>query len=77
MSSDGSDDEDYDAYADSHPVHMNEKRFPIHDACEFESLEALKVSLALGASTRPPVRPNGRSHFGGANGWMVSAVCTN
>ena len=44
MSTDGSeDDEDYDAYMETHHNHLDAKRFPIHDACEFDSLEALKV----------------------------------
>eukprot|EP00977_Amphora_coffeiformis_P003804 scaffold765_cov160-Amphora_coffeaeformis.AAC.5 len=42
MSSDGSDDEDYDAYMETHHASLDEKRFPVHDACEFDSLEALK-----------------------------------
>ena len=48
MSSDGSDDEDYDAYMEAHHNHHDAKRFPIHDACEFESLDALQVSSAVG-----------------------------
>ena len=48
MSTDGSEDEDYDAYMDTHHDHLDAKRFPIHDACEFESLEALKVRSSVG-----------------------------
>eukprot|EP00522_Entomoneis_paludosa_P010281 CAMPEP_0172442002 /NCGR_PEP_ID=MMETSP1065-20121228/2480_1 /TAXON_ID=265537 /ORGANISM="Amphiprora paludosa, Strain CCMP125" /LENGTH=1034 /DNA_ID=CAMNT_0013191647 /DNA_START=121 /DNA_END=3225 /DNA_ORIENTATION=+ len=45
MSSDGSDDdEDYHAY--SARSHSMEKRYPIHDACEFDDIEVLK-SLIL------------------------------
>jgi hypothetical protein len=44
MSSDGSDDEDYDAYMDQHVAGADAMRFPIHDACESESLDVLKVS---------------------------------
>ena len=48
MSTDGSDDEDYDAYMEAHHGHLDAKRFPIHDACEFDSLEALKVRSSVG-----------------------------
>lgn len=41
MSSDDSDDEDYDAYAAPH--NMMERRYPLHDCVEFEDVEALKV----------------------------------
>ena len=47
MSSDGSDDEDYDAYMETHHTDLDAKRFPVHDACEFDSLEALKVRRPL------------------------------
>ena len=50
MSSDGSDDEDYDVYMETHHAPYDTKRFPIHDACEFESLEALKVRSVVAGS---------------------------
>jgi len=40
MESDGSDDEDYQSY--SAYGHSVEKRYPIHDACEFDDIDALK-----------------------------------
>lgn len=40
MSSDSSDDDDY-AYGDAAP--LLETRYPIHDACEFEDAETLRV----------------------------------
>ena len=44
-SGDSSDDEDYDAFADSHqPL---EKPYPIHDCCEYEEVDALRVSLVV------------------------------
>ena len=39
--SDSDDDEDYDAYGVEEEVES--KRYPIHDACEFDDLDALKV----------------------------------
>jgi hypothetical protein len=47
MSSDSSDDEDYDAYMETHDPHDHPdvKRYPIHDACEFDTVQALKVSI--------------------------------
>lgn len=45
MSSDeGSDDEDY-AY--SIPSHSMERRYPVHDACEFDDLDVLKVRSTM------------------------------
>ena len=43
MSDDSSDEEDY-AYDDVHQ-RIIEKRFPLHDCCEFEDVEALRVRL--------------------------------
>lgn len=44
MSSDGSDDdEDYNVYMEGHHTAIDAKRFPVHDACEYDTLEALKV----------------------------------
>jgi hypothetical protein len=42
MSSDSSDDDEDYAHGESIPVH--EKRYPIHDCCEFEDAETLRVS---------------------------------
>ena len=42
-SSSESDDEDYDAYVDSSQQDADNKRFPIHDCCEFDDIDALKV----------------------------------
>ena len=41
MSSSSDDDDDY-AYGDSNAIES--KRFPVHDCCEFEDAEALRVS---------------------------------
>ena len=42
MSEDSSDEEDYDAFNDAH--HTMEKRYPLHDCCDLEDVEALRVS---------------------------------
>jgi len=41
--SDGSEseDEDYEAYVEA--AHVHERRYPLHDCCEFEDVDALKV----------------------------------
>lgn len=51
MSDGSSDDEDYDAFHDTQ--HVEEKRYPLHDCCEFEDLKALRVS--------PPAVDDGRA----------------
>jgi hypothetical protein len=41
MSDGESDDDDYDHGAD----HEVERRYPVHDCCEFDDIDALKVGL--------------------------------
>jgi hypothetical protein len=38
-------EEEYDPYAD--PNRLSEKRYPLHDCCEFEDVEALRVRLEM------------------------------
>ena len=45
MSTDDSDDDDYDAFVESH--HIQERRFPVHDCCEFEDIDALRVRFGI------------------------------
>ena len=57
MSSSSDEDEDY-AYGDSNAVES--KRFPVHDCCEFEDAEALRVS-----ATKIFRQRKDRDHVGG------------
>jgi hypothetical protein len=45
MSDEESSDEDYDFHANANDLHGEdvEARYPIHDCCDFEDVEALKV----------------------------------
>jgi len=42
-SSSSSDDEDYDAFGEM--AYQEVRKYPIHDACEFDDVETLRVSL--------------------------------
>jgi hypothetical protein len=50
MSSDTSDDDE--DYAHGEPMPGNEKRYPIHDCCEFEDAETLRVSPMVDCTKR-------------------------
>lgn len=43
MSSSESEDEDYDVFEGQE---VRERRYPVHDACEFEDIDTLRVSPA-------------------------------
>jgi len=45
MSDSESDDDDYEVYGESHHS-IRDRRYPLHDCCEFEDVDALRVSSA-------------------------------
>jgi hypothetical protein len=52
MSDEESSDEDYDFHANDNDVHGEdvEARYPIHDCCEFEDVDTLKVRSCFRAA---------------------------